>query len=123
MSEKWVQDCKKILDEIKKMGDNGEKDRLDVVRAVRFSLFALQRSLAGWIEWVNNPDIMTAFSLEELGDINKTLSELTRPFIEYDAKLTGHSQRALTAPEANEGGEEELIKRPKDKKDVFYVRE
>jgi len=122
MSEKWVQDCKKILNEIKKIAEDGEKDRLDVVRAVRFTLFALQRSVAGWIEWVNNPDIMATFSIEELGEINKTLSELTRPFIEYDAKITGNSQRALTAPEANEDSAEELIKRPEAKKDVFYVR-
>ena len=106
----------------KKKSEDGKKDRLDIVRAVRFSLFALQRSVAGWIEWVNNPDVMATFSLEELGDINKTLSELTRPFIEYDAKIAGHSQRSLTAPESNEDSEEGLIKRSETKKDVFYVR-
>ena len=122
MIENWVQDCEKILQEIKKMTENEGKDRLDVVRGMRFTLFALQRSVAGWIEWVNNPDVMATFSLEELNEINKTLSELIRPFIEYDAKVTSNSQKTLVGPEAGEDNEEELIPRPENKKDVFYVR-
>ena len=122
MSEKWVHDCKKILQEITKMKEGEGKDRLDVVRGMRFTLFALQRSVAGWIEWVNNPDVMATFSLEELGEINKTLAELIRPFIEYDAKVTANSQKAIVGPEASEDIEEELIPRPETKKDVFYVR-
>jgi len=122
MSEKWIQDCKKILQKIRKMGESKGKDRLDVVRAVRFTLFALQRSVTGWIDWVNNPDIMATFSLEELDEINKNLSELIRPFIEYDVKVTGNSQKTLIRPEANEDCQEELIPKPEKKSDVFYVR-
>ena len=122
MSEKWVQDCKRILQEIKKMTESGGKDRLDVVRAMQFTLFALQRSVAGWVEWVNNPDVMATFSLEELDEINKTLSELIRPFIEYDAKVTGDSHKTLVGPEASEDSDEELIPMAENKKDVFYVR-
>jgi hypothetical protein len=122
MSEKWIQDCKKILQKIRKIGESKGKDRLDVVRAMRFTLFALQRSVTGWIDWVNNPDIMATFSLEELNEINKNLSELIRPFIEYDAKVTGNSQKTLIRPEANEDCKEELIQKPEKKSDVFYVR-
>ena len=122
MSEKWVEDCKRILQEMQKMGESEGKDRLDVVRSMRFTLFALQRSVAGWIEWVNNPDVMATFSLEELDEINKTLSGLIRPFIEYDAKITCESHKTLVAPETGEESEEEMIPKPENKKDVFYVR-
>ncbi len=121
MSEKWVDDCKKILQEIQKMGETEGKDRLDVVRSMRFTLFALQRSVAGWIEWINNPDVMATFSLEELGEINKTLSNLIRPFIEYDAKVTCESHKTLVEPETGKDNEE-IIPKPENKKDVFYVR-
>jgi hypothetical protein len=51
-------------------------------------LAALQRSLLGWMQWVNNPDIMTRFTEEELGEMDKRIAEFARAFIEYDLKIT-----------------------------------
>ena len=99
MSGRWVQDCKMILDRMKKLEDDKEQDRLDIVRTIRFILYALQRSVAGWTEWVSNPDIMASFSLEELKEINRNLPKLTQPFIEYDCEITSHAQRDLTLTE------------------------
>ncbi|MFB0514582.1 MAG: DUF2153 family protein, partial [Candidatus Bathyarchaeia archaeon] len=64
MAEHWVQECKRILEQIKKLEDIKGKDRLDMVRRIRFTIYALQRSILGWIEWVENPDVMASFSLE-----------------------------------------------------------
>jgi len=120
MTGKWAQDCERILKEIKSAKVEGQ-DRLDMVRMIRFTLFALERSVTGWIEWANNPDIMAEFSLEELKEINKTLAELVCAFVEYDAKITGQTEMELRKRE------DKMIKKtstrkPQEKEDVFYVR-
>ena len=51
-------------------------------------LGAIQRSLLGWMQWVNNPDIIAKFNQEELVEIDKVLANFVKSFIEYDIKLT-----------------------------------
>jgi len=121
MAGKWTQDCEKILNKIKKSVKAKGQDRLDMVRTIRFALFALQRSLTGWMEWANNPDIMTQFSLEELKEINKTLAELVCAFVEYDAKITGQTEMELRKRE-DTMTEKPSTKKPQEKEDIFYVR-
>jgi hypothetical protein len=120
MSGKWVQDCERILDQIKKKTDVKGQDRLDLVRMIRFTLFALQRSVTGWIQWADNPDVMSEFSLAELEEINKTLAELVCAFVEYDAKITGHTQGKIE--DMPDRPERTLTKKPQEKKDIFYVK-
>ena len=117
MSGKWVQDCEKLLDEVKKASHVEGEDRLDMVRLIRFTLFALQRSVTGWVEWINNPDIMAEFSLDDLKNINKTLAQLVCPFIEYDAKITGKTERELVIEEERR---RKPIAKSREKKG-FYV--
>jgi len=62
LSERWIQVSEKILSQLKRLEEAREKDRLEYVRSIRFTLSALQRSLLGWMQWVNNPDIMTRFT-------------------------------------------------------------
>jgi len=88
LSSGWIQSCQKILERIKDLEKTKEKDRLEYVRSIRFMLGALQRSLLGWMQWVNNPDVMTRFTEEELSEINKRITEFTRAFIEYDLEIT-----------------------------------
>lgn len=88
MSEMWIQHSEKILKHIKESGANEEKDRLDYIKSIRFMLNALNRSLVGWIQWINNPDVMTKFTEEELEDVNKILADLICSFIEYDLKIS-----------------------------------
>ena len=120
MSGSWVQECKRILEHIEKLEDMEGQDRLDMVRRIRFIIFALQRSLSGWIECVDNPDVMASFSLEELKEISRNLAKLTQPFIQYDCEITSHVQRDLTARQP-----ETLSKSPKkakDKTEIFYIK-
>ena len=121
MAEKWAQDCERILDKIKKSAKVKGQDRLDMVRMIRFTLFALHRSVTGWIEWANNPDVMAKFSLEELKDINKTLAELVCAFVEYDAKITGQTEMGFRKRE-DRAIEKASTKKTQEKKDIFYVR-
>ena len=120
MSGNWTQDCERILNEIKKSTKVKGKDRLDIVRMIRFTLFALQRSVTGWIQWADNPDVMAQFSLEELKEINKNLAELVCAFVEYDAKITGNTEMELIKKE--DKTQKELRKKAQEKKDIFYVK-
>ncbi len=106
LSERWIQDSKQILKEMEKLSKG--KDRLDMVRSMRFSLYALQRSVVGWFTWVNNPDVMARFSLEELKEINETLTKFAESYIEYDIKAT---EKRTGMPK----------KRGKRRKEEFYA--
>ena len=120
MSERWVRECKRILDQIKKLEGIEGRDRLDMVRTIRFTLYALQRSVSGWIEWINNPDVMAHFSLEELKEMSKNLAKLTQSFIEYDYEITSTAQRDLTIREPETPSES--IEKAKDKTKAFYIK-
>ena len=122
MSEhNWNQDTKLIVEQIKKLREQEGQDRLDRVRAIRFILFALQRSVSGWIEWVNNPDIMAGFSLEGLEEMSTNLAKLTETFIEYDNKITQCAQEDLRKRMKKEITDEPAEK-PKANTDLFYIK-
>lgn len=88
MSEGWLQECRQYLKMLDEMSAAKDQDRLDLVRSMRTSLSAINHSLWGWIQYVNNPDIMGKFTKEELEEMNQTLRDFTRNFIEYDVKIT-----------------------------------
>jgi len=115
LSERWTQVSEKILDQIKSLEEAKERDRLELVRSLRFMLSALQRSLLGWVQWVNNPDIMTTFTQKDLEKMNKKLSEFIRSFIEYDLEATRlGAQRGLKAIK-------KVKKKKEERAEVFYV--
>ena len=88
MSERWVQRGERILERIKSLETSKERDRLELIRSMGFVLRALWNSVQGWMQWINNPDIMTKFSQEELDEMNKTITEYVKSFIEYDVKIS-----------------------------------
>ena len=115
MSEGWTQVSERILDQIKRLEGAKEKDRLELVRSMRFMLSALQNSLLGWMQWVNNPDVMTRFTQEDLEKMNKKLSEFTRSFIEYDLEATKlGAQKGFKA-------RKKVKKKREERADTFYV--
>jgi hypothetical protein len=89
LSERWIKVSERIIDQLKVLENTEDKDRLELVRSLRFVLNVLQRSLIGWTQWVNNPDIMTIFSQKDLKNMTETLSEFTSNFIKYDLEMTG----------------------------------
>lgn len=116
MSERWITTSEKILEQIKKLEETKGKDRLELVRSISFLLSVLQRSLLGWMQWVNSPEIMTRFSQKDLEDMNKRLSEFTCSFIEYDLDATKlGAQKGLKARKVVRKKKEE--RRP----ETFYV--
>ena len=117
MEGRWVNDCQRILDEIKSSAKVEGHDRLDMVRSIRFTILALQRSVTGWMQWADNPDIMAQFSLDELADINKKLSDLVCAFVDYDAKITGGQEKKIEKKK-----QKETLKSPEKPNDIFYVK-
>ena len=116
MEGKWVNDCQRILNEIKNSAKVEGSDRLDMMRTIRFTILALQRSVTGWMQWADNPDIMAQFSLDELTEINANLADLVCAFVDYDAKITGTQERKI-----EKKMQKETIK-SQDTKDIFYVK-
>jgi hypothetical protein len=86
--ESWVQECRQYLKMLDELSTVKDRDRLDLVRSMRTSLSAFNHSLWGWIQYVNNPDIMGKFTKEELEEMDKLINEFARNFIEYDIKIT-----------------------------------
>lgn len=113
LSEKWIHASKKLLNELKRLEETEERDRLDLVRSLRLTLYALQRSLMGWMELANNPDMLTRFTHEDLEKINKNLLQFSHSFIEYDLEATKLGTKGLkTGKKDNE---------KKSRKEMFYV--
>jgi hypothetical protein len=116
LSEGWIRVSERIIEQLKRLEDTKDKDRLELVRTLRFVLSVLQRSLIGWTQWVGNPDIMTIFSQEDLEKMTKTLSEFTRSFVEYDLKMTSLGvKKGLKSPK-------KVAKKKKEERtERFYV--
>jgi hypothetical protein len=115
LSERWIQVSEKIIEQLNHLDETKDKDRLELVRSLHFVLGVLQRSLVGWTQWVNNPDIMSIFTREDLEQMMKKLSEFTKSFVKYDLELTNLGiKKGLKAPKKIKNKREERT-------DRFYV--
>ncbi len=115
MSENWIQVSEKIIEQLKDLDETKNKDRLDLVRSLRYLVSVLQRSLFGWTQWVNNPDIISIFSKEDLEEMTKKLTDFTRSFVKYDLEMTNLGiNKGLKAPKI-------VKKKKQDRNDRFYV--
>lgn len=88
MGEQWIHECTEYLRQIKEALDTEKPDRLDLVKMMYAALLALNHSVLGWLQYVNNPDIMGKFKREELSEISGFLNKFAEEFIEYDIKVT-----------------------------------
>ncbi len=90
LSERWIKRQERILERLKAL-ETKDMDRLDHVRTLRSVLGSLWSSLSGWMQWINNPDIMTRYSKEELEEMSNEITDFVKSFIEYDLKVTRHA--------------------------------
>ncbi len=88
MHQNWIQRSENTLKQLKGLMDNPNQDRLELVRVMRFSFGALGQSLAGWMQWVNSPEIMSSFTKEELEEMAKKITGMVEEFISYDIQIT-----------------------------------
>lgn len=88
MSERWIMESEQLLRRMKELSSRDERDRLELINSIIFYLNVLERSLRGWRFWVGNLSLMSQFTLEELTEMEVTLENQIRPFIEYDIEAT-----------------------------------
>jgi hypothetical protein len=119
LSEEWIQTCERIIEQIQKISNKKDKDRLDLIQSMRFSLYALHRSILGWLTWVNNPDIMVSFQLEDLEDMNKKLTKYIKEFLKYDIEVTDKAtDKSIAVKKSKQKVEEKARSSPDD---IFYI--
>ena len=119
LSEGWIQASERALEQIRRLLDRKEMDRLELVQSMRLILFTLHRSLLGWMNWINNPDIMVSFSREELAEMNRRLAEFVQEFIKYDIEVT--KQGARKSGEALEARREAEERARRGTEETFYI--
>jgi len=93
MHQNWIQRSENTLKQLKGLMENPDQDRLELVRVMRFSFGALGQSLAGWMQWVNSPEIMSSFTQEELEAMTKKITSMVEQFITYDIEMTNTGTR------------------------------
>jgi hypothetical protein len=89
----WVERSEKTLEELRELREKKDQDRLDRVRAMRFAFMALGQSLAGWMQWVNSPEVMCNFTKEELEEMSQTVISMVERFVKYDIEVTNEGMQ------------------------------
>lgn len=93
MHQNWIQRSQSTLNQIKQLLKDPNPDRLELVRVMRVALGGLGQSLAGWMQWINSPEIMSSFTRDELEEMAKTVTQMVEKFIEYDIEMTNKGMR------------------------------
>lgn len=88
MSEQWIDQCEMLLKMLDVHTSKKERDRLEIINSILFSLATLGRSIQGWKQWTLNLQFMSRFTEAELLDIEEGLVKTVRTFIEYDIDVT-----------------------------------
>ncbi len=88
MGEQWINECKQYLAQVQESMRGESPDRLALVKSMHRALFAINHSILGWLQYVNNPDVMTKFNRDELHEISDTLAKFAEAFIEHDIEVT-----------------------------------
>jgi hypothetical protein len=63
-------------------------DRLQLVTVMYKALMAVNHSVLEWFQYVNNPDIMSMFDVEELTEITETMNKFAEAFVSHDIEVT-----------------------------------
>jgi len=85
MSNDWVKDKKKQLEEAKGLKP---KDRLDMVEAIALMNQHIATSCQGWAQWIYNPMVINKFNEEELKSFYDRFRRITLDFLEFDIEAT-----------------------------------
>ena len=102
MHQNWLQRSENTIKTLRQLMDNPDQDRLELVRVMRFAFGALGTSLAGWMQWVNSPEIMSSFTKEELQEMAKTITGMAEKFVAYDIEITDKGTRKGLAKQREE---------------------
>ena len=93
MNQGWIERTQKTVDQLQKIKEKRDMDRLEIITALRFSFGALSQSLGGWLQWVNSPEIMSQFTRKELMEMSDKLIDMVTKFVEYDRDITDYGMQ------------------------------
>lgn len=99
----WIQTSREVLKRLRELQEIPSADRLDLLKSMNYSLRAIERSIVGWLEWINNPNLMANFSLEEIREMHRTILDFAIKFLEYDIKVTEMGEKMATRREGRGG--------------------
>jgi hypothetical protein len=83
-----------------------DRDRLELINTMLFTLYALNQSVHGWQEWIQNLDFMSKFSVTELQEMEAGLVSTVRTFLEYDRDVTKRHEHKI--PQMSDGDRKPL---------------
>ncbi len=95
LTEQWTTHSERILQQLTKLSQEPNRDRLAIINALILALNAMDRSVQGWRKWIQNLDFMARFSEDELKAIEQGLTKSARSFIEYDIDITKQHEDKL----------------------------
>jgi hypothetical protein len=72
-----------------------DRDRLELINSMLFTLHALNQSVHGWQKWMQNLSFMSKFSVNELQEMEAGLVSTVRSFIEYDLDITKRHEHKI----------------------------
>jgi len=82
---KWIEQIKEYKKQIAALKT---KDRLETAASISKLHVSISASLAGWLQWLKNPAIMSQLTQEELLETFETFKKLAEEFLELDLKVT-----------------------------------
>ncbi|MGD2142013.1 MAG: DUF2153 family protein [Candidatus Bathyarchaeota archaeon] len=88
MGGNWIDECNELLKRIRKSAETDNPDRLELVRSMHTALHAINHSTLGWLQYVNNPDVMSMFDRSELQEIHATLNRIAEAYLLHDIEVT-----------------------------------
>jgi hypothetical protein len=98
----WIERTQKTIDQLQRIKENRDIDRLEIITGMRFGFGALSQSLGGWMQWVNSPEVMSQFTREELLEMSDQLIDMVTKFVEYDRDITDYGMQKGLGKERDE---------------------
>ena len=88
MNGTWTDRSENTVEQLRTLKEKRDMDRLDLLRSMRFSFWALSQSLGSWMQWLNSPEVMSQFTGDELQEMSDRIIEMVTGFVEYDVDVT-----------------------------------
>jgi len=88
LAENWFSQSQELLKALEEAASRKEEDRLELFSAMVFALNAIERSLLGWRGWMQNLQLMSKFSEDELREMKRELIKEAQGFIKYDVEVS-----------------------------------
>jgi hypothetical protein len=88
LAEMWISQSREILKVLERLASEKGEDRLELVNDMIFALNSIDRGVHGWRTWIQNLQLMSKFSGDELKEMKEGLIKEAREFIEYDVQVS-----------------------------------